>query len=65
MTKGGMTKDGQPDDDPVIRLKSALEFLREEADRLELGPVGHAISRALAILCAQRSGDDRGPSSFQ
>jgi hypothetical protein len=39
--------------EPVARMKSALEFLREEAQRLNLFAVAHAIGRVLLVLRKQ------------
>jgi len=41
------------DEEPVVRLKDALEFLHDEAVRLNLDAVGGAIGRVLLIVRAQ------------
>ncbi len=41
------------EEDKVIRLRAALEFLRDEAIRLDLDAVTSAIVRALLIIRAQ------------
>jgi hypothetical protein len=42
------------EEEKVVRLKAALEFLRDEAIRLDLEAVTGAIVRALLIIRAQR-----------
>ncbi len=41
------------DEEPVVRLNAALEFLRDEAIRLKLHEVTGAIVRVLVIVRAQ------------
>jgi hypothetical protein len=42
------------EEEKVVRLKAALEFLRDEAIRLNLEAVTSAIVRVLLIIRAQR-----------
>jgi hypothetical protein len=52
------------EEEKVVRLRAALEFLRDEAIRLNLEAVTSAIVRALLIIRAQ--GQMSGtPSSLQ
>ncbi len=41
------------EEEKVVRLRAALEFLRDEAIRLDLDAVTSAIVRALLIIRAQ------------
>ena len=43
----------RPEDDPVERIRSALEFLLNEAVRLELKAVACGITRVIDLLRAQ------------
>jgi len=52
------------EEEKVVRLKAALEFLRDEAIRLNLEAVTGAIVRALLIIRAQRQMEGT-PSSLQ
>jgi len=52
------------DDEPVVRLNDALEFLRDESIRLNLDAVTGAIVRVLVIVRAQ-SQMGRAPNRLQ
>lgn len=50
------------EEEPVVRLKSALEYLRDEAARLKLDAVTNGINRVLLILSAQNKTRRRSQS---
>ncbi len=59
-----MRENQTADEEPVVRLNDALEYLRDESIRLNLDAVTGAIARVLVIVQAQ-SQMNNSPGTLQ